>query len=48
MDAGAEPDLVPLDWYLLLTVTIARDPRGQASTTKVARSVVVRRAGPPG
>jgi len=37
----------PLAWYALLTLTIARDPRGQGLHDKVAHSVVVRRSGPP-
>jgi hypothetical protein len=39
--------VLPVAWYLLLSLTMLRDPRGRGWQDKAAGSVVVRRSGPP-
>lgn len=39
--------VLPVAWYLLLSLTMLRDPRGRGWQDRAAGSVVVRRSGPP-
>lgn len=39
--------VLPIAWFVLLSITMLRDPRGRGWQDRAAGSVVVRRSGPP-